>query len=80
MCRSFCDILRKFASLMLYEYRAGAALVLAGLAAEGFTTVDDIKYIERGYEDFDSKLRGLGASIEKVSTEREIKKFKLSAV
>ena len=68
------------ASITAPDLRAGAALVLAGLAAEGFTTVDDIKYIERGYEDFDSKLRGLGASIEKVSTEREIKKFKLSAV
>lgn len=68
------------ASITAPDLRAGAALVLAGLAAEGFTTVDDIKYIERGYEDFDSKLRGLGATIEKVSTEKEIKKFKLSAV
>lgn len=58
------------------DLRAGAALVLAGLAAEGFTTVDDIKYIERGYEDFDEKLRGLGAMIEKVNTEKEVQKFK----
>ena len=50
--------------------------MLAGLAAEGFTTVDDIKYIERGYEDFDEKLRGLGAMIEKVNTEKEVQKFK----
>ena len=33
------------------DLRAGAALVLAGLVAEGFTTIDDIRYIERGYED-----------------------------
>lgn len=59
------------------DLRAGAALVLAGLAAEGFTIVDDIKYIERGYEDFDEKLRSLGAMIEKTSTEKEIQKFKL---
>ncbi|MCR5798613.1 MAG: UDP-N-acetylglucosamine 1-carboxyvinyltransferase [Lachnospiraceae bacterium] len=58
------------------DLRAGAALVLAGLAAEGFTTVDDIKYIERGYEDFDEKLRGIGAMIEKVNTEKEMQKFK----
>ena len=57
--------------------RAGAALVIAGLAAEGFTTVDDIKYIERGYEDFHLKLQGLGAQIEKVETQRDMQKFKL---
>ncbi len=65
------------ASISAPDLRAGAALVLAGLAAEGFTTVDDIKYVERGYEDFDEKLRGLGAMIEKVSTEKELQKFKL---
>ena len=59
------------------DLRAGAALVIAGLAAEGITTVDDIIYIQRGYEDFVGKLRGLGADIEKVSTEKEIQKFKL---
>ena len=65
------------ASITAPDLRAGAALVLAGLAAEGITTVDDIRYIERGYEDFDEKLRSLGALIEKVSTERELQKFKL---
>ncbi|MBO5218829.1 MAG: hypothetical protein J6C52_05320, partial [Clostridia bacterium] len=45
------------------DLRAGAALVIAGLAAEGFTIVDDIVYIKRGYEDFDGKLRGLGAEV-----------------
>ncbi len=59
------------------DLRAGAALVIAGMAAEGITVVDDIVYIERGYEDFDVKLRGLGAQIEKVSSERELQKFKL---
>jgi len=59
------------------DLRAGAALVIAGLAAEGITLVDDIMYIERGYEDFEKKLSSLGAQIEKVSTEKEIQKFKL---
>lgn len=59
------------------DLRAGAALVIAGLAAEGITIVDDIFYIERGYEDFDVKLRSLGAQIEKVSDEKEIRKFQM---
>ena len=59
------------------DLRAGAALVIAGLAADGFTIVDDIFYIERGYEDFDVKLRSLGGLIEKVSDEKDIQKFKL---
>lgn len=59
------------------DLRAGAALVIAGLAADGITVVDDIYYIERGYEDFERKLTSLGALIEKVSTEKEIKKFAL---
>ncbi len=59
------------------DLRAGAALVLAALVADGFTTIDDIKYIERGYEDFPEKMRQLGANIEKVETDRDIQKFKL---
>lgn len=59
------------------DLRAGAALVIAGLAAEGVTVVDDIVYIERGYEDFEKKLGSLGAVMEKVSTEKDIQKFKL---
>ncbi len=59
------------------DLRAGAALVIAGLAAEGITIVDDIMYIQRGYEDFEIKLRNLGAEIEKVSSEKEIQKFRL---
>ena len=54
-----------------------AALVTAALAAEGVSTIDDIKFIERGYEDFPEKLQSLGAQIEKVVTERELQKFRL---
>ena len=59
------------------DLRAGAALVIAGLSAEGITIVDDIHFIERGYEEFEKKLRTLGAQIEKVSSEKEIQKFRL---
>ena len=59
------------------DLRAGAALVMAALAADGVSTVDDIYYIERGYEDFPEKLQSLGAQIEKVNTDREVQKFRL---
>ena len=59
------------------DLRAGAALCIAGLAADGITIVDDIVYIQRGYERFEEKLRSLGGVIEKVSSEKEIQKFKL---
>ena len=59
------------------DLRAGAALCIAGLATEGITIVDDIVYIQRGYENFEEKLRSLGAEIEKVSSEKEIQKFRL---
>lgn len=65
------------ASITAPDLRAGAALVIAGLAAEGITIVDDIKYIERGYEDFHIKLQSLGAVMERVDSERELQKFKL---
>ena len=58
------------------DLRAGAALVIAGLAADGITIVDDIVYIQRGYERFEEKLRSLGGIIEKVSSEKDIQKFK----
>lgn len=61
------------------DLRAGAALVIAGLAAEGYTVVDDIEYIQRGYEQFEKKLAGLGAVIEKVESEKEARKFRLKA-
>ena len=49
-----------------HDLRAGAALVLAGLAAEGNTRVENIHFIERGYEDIIEKLTGLGANIRRV--------------
>jgi len=48
------------------DLRAGAAMVIAGLIAEGKTEINNIKYIDRGYEDFERKLRGLGADITRV--------------
>ena len=65
------------ANITAPDLRAGAALVIAGLAADGITTVDDIKYIERGYEDFHLKLQSLGAQIDLVTTERDLQKFRL---
>lgn len=59
------------------DLRAGAALVIAGLAAKGFTVIDDIVYIQRGYENFEVKLRNLGAHIEKISSDKEAMKFKM---
>lgn len=59
------------------DLRAGAALVIAGLAAEGYTVVDEIGYIQRGYECFEEKLQALGAMIEKVDSEKEAQKFRL---
>ena len=59
------------------DLRAGAALCIAGLATEGITIVDDIVYIQRGYERFEEKLRSLGGIIERVSSEKEIQKFRL---
>ena len=63
--------------------RIALVMVLLGLvsvpvlAADGITIVDDIVYIQRGYERFEEKLRSLGAVIERVSTEREIRRFTL---
>lgn len=68
------------AALKAPDLRAGAALVLAGLAAEGQTTVDDIKYIKRGYEDFEGKLVSLGADIREVDSETEARKFNIKVV
>lgn len=47
------------------DLRAGAALIIAGLAANGVTEIEDIYHVERGYEEFEIKLRGLGADIVK---------------
>lgn len=55
------------APVMACDLRAGAAMVIAGMCASGVTQVEDIHYIERGYENFVGKLRQLGANIEIVS-------------
>ncbi len=68
------------ASMSAPDLRAGAALVIAALAAEGFSTLDQIQYIERGYEDFPEKLVSLGGRIRKVTTPDELKKAKLRVV
>lgn len=65
------------ANLVAPDLRAGAALVIAALAAEGFSVVEDIRYILRGYEDFDGKIRSLGGHIEVIDSDRELQKFKL---
>lgn len=49
------------------DLRAGAALIIAGLAASGITEIEDIFHIERGYDCMEGKLRALGADMEKVS-------------
>ncbi|HBF74964.1 MAG TPA: UDP-N-acetylglucosamine 1-carboxyvinyltransferase, partial [Lactobacillus sp.] len=48
------------------DLRAAAALVLAGLVANGYTQVTNLKYLDRGYYNFHLKLRALGAEIERV--------------
>ena len=65
------------ASVNAPDLRAGAALVIAGLAADGYTVVDEIGYIQRGYEHFEEKLKGLGAVIERAECDRDLHKFRL---
>ena len=66
----------KGAHMSAPDLRAGAALVIAALAADGYSTVDSIGYIQRGYEDFEGKLCCLGACIEKVDNDKDLQKFK----
>jgi UDP-N-acetylglucosamine 1-carboxyvinyltransferase len=68
------------ANMAAPDLRAGAALVIAALVADDFSVITDIKYIQRGYEKFDEKLRGLGVRIQKVETDKEIQKFKLQVI
>ena len=49
------------------DLRAGAALIIAGLGAEGQTTIGNLHHIDRGYEDLIGKMKGLGAHIERVT-------------
>ena len=76
---AYIEGVEKFTSAQLSapDLRAGAALVIAALAADGISQIDDIEYIQRRYEDFEGKLSALGAIIAKVDSERELQKFKL---
>ena len=67
------------ASISAPDLRAGAALVVAALVADGYSTIDSIHYIERGYENFEDKMAALGASMEKIpiDDDRAVQKFKL---
>lgn len=67
------------ASISAPDLRAGAALVVAALVADGYSTIDSIHYIERGYENFEGKMAALGASMEKIpiDDDRAVQKFKL---
>ena len=76
------DGVKRFTGAEVYapDLRAGAALVMAGLAAEGCSVVEDIHYILRGYENFEGKLRDLGAEIHLAETDKEVQKYKLSLI
>jgi UDP-N-acetylglucosamine 1-carboxyvinyltransferase len=54
------------AEVVATDLRAGAALVIAALAAEGETKIGNVEYIDRGYEDLVCKLKSLGADIERI--------------
>ena len=64
----------KYMSMYKWAYRV-VGLVIAGLAAEGYTTVDEIGYIQRGYEALEEKLTKIGAKIARVEDEKELQKF-----
>ena len=65
------------AKLSSPDLRAGAALVIAALAADDYSEIYDVEYIERGYEDFPEKLRKIGAHIRKIETDEEKREFML---
>ena len=58
----------KGAPVKANDLRAGAAMIIAGLAAQGVTEIENIHYIERGYEGIERKLKALGADIKKIVT------------
>ena len=60
---------------MASDLRASAALILAGLAAEGETWVQRIYHLDRGYDSFDKKLNSLGAIVERISEDDLPKSF-----
>ena len=55
------------------DLRAGAALILAGLVADGYTRVDELKHLDRGYVNFSEKLASLGADVERVTVDENQK-------
>jgi UDP-N-acetylglucosamine 1-carboxyvinyltransferase len=55
------------ATVMATDLRASASLVIAGLVAQGETTIERIYHLDRGYETMEARLRGLGADIERVA-------------
>ena len=59
------------APVKAYDLRAGAAMVIAGMCAQGTTEVENIEYIDRGFEDLVGKLKGLGADIKR----KEVREF-----
>ena len=61
------------AKIKAVDLRAGVAMVIAGLAANGKTEIEDIYHIDRGYDDIINKLRGVGADIKKVSAPEKYK-------
>lgn len=65
------------ASITAPDLRAGAALVIAALASEGVSVLDNIRFVQRGYEDFHLKLQSLGGMIELVDGDKDIQRFKL---
>jgi UDP-N-acetylglucosamine 1-carboxyvinyltransferase len=54
------------AEVMATDLRASASLIVAGLAAEGVTEISRVYHLDRGYEELDKKLAGLGANIKRV--------------
>ena len=70
----------KGAALVAPDLRAGAALLIAALAADGISTVDEIGYIHRGYENIEEKIRALGGEIALVGSEQEADRFRLKVI
>ena len=64
----------KGAPVRANDLRAGAAMLIAGLMAEGVTEIEDIQYIERGYENVEDKLLSLGADIKRITIPASVSK------
>ena len=60
------------ANIQAYDLRAGAAMLIAALAADGVSEISNVGYIERGYEDIIGKLRALGAEVKCVEVDDEV--------